>query len=419
MSRRIFLGLSSVREGVLIAIESLRSNKIRAFLTILGIVIGVATVMAMAAVIVGVRSSITSELDALGPNNFMVERFDQTQVRLVNVGPSRPPWEGMPRITPDEAELIASLPAIQSVTANVGASGEVRYETTTISDVQIRGRGYLWPDYSQGEFIYGRNYLPSEDRRGSQVAVLSENIAEAIFGSRDPTGEYIRIRGERFLVVGVYREVANIFAGMAPPWITVPTSAAIQRLNGNQNWYSLLVVPAAGYSQLEAMDQVTATLRSARGLRPGEENNFALVRQEALADMFNQITGAFFLVMLILSSIGLLVGGVGVVAIMMISVTERTREIGVRKALGATRREILWQFLVEAVTVTLIGGLGGIALGGAGAIILGAVTPIPASVPLWSVAAGLGVSAITGIGFGLYPASRASRLDPVEALRYE
>jgi putative ABC transport system permease protein len=143
------------------------------------------------------------------------------------------------------------------------------------------------------------------------------------------------------------------------------------------------------------------------------------MRQEALADMFNQIAGAFFLVMLILSSIGLMVGGVGVVAIMMISVTERTREIGVRKALGATRREILWQFLVESMTVTVIGGIIGIAVGGGGALLLGALTPIPAAVPLWSIAAGLGVSAITGIGFGLYPANRAARLDPVEALRYE
>ena len=167
------------------------------------------------------------------------------------------------------------------------------------------------------------------------------------------------------------------------------------------------------------MDDVTVALRTSRGLRPADENNFALIRQEAFMALFNRITGTIFLVMLVLSSIGLMVGGVGVVAIMMISVTERTREIGVRKALGATRREILWQFLVESVTVTVIGGLIGLAVGGAGAMLLAALTPVPAQVPLWSVVAAIAVSAFTGIGFGVYPANKAARLDPVEALRHE
>jgi putative ABC transport system permease protein len=172
-------------------------------------------------------------------------------------------------------------------------------------------------------------------------------------------------------------------------------------------------------AQAQAMDEVTVTLRTSRGLRPADENNFALIRQEAISDMVGRFTGIFALVMLVLSSVGLLVGGVGVVAIMMISVTERTREIGVRKALGATRKEILWQFLVESMTVTVIGGAIGMLVGGGGALLLALFTPLPASVPLWSIAAALGVSAVTGIGFGLYPANKAARLDPVDALRYE
>jgi len=410
------MNLNAVREGVMIAIESLRANKVRASLTILGIVIGVATVMAMAALIVGIRSSVTSELDALGRSNFMVERFDQTQLRLVN--PGQDPWAGTERITLEEAAMIAALPAIRSVTASVGTSGEIRYETSA-TNIGVRGRSHLWPDYSRGEFVYGRNFLPSEDQRGASVAILTESLAQSLFGNVDPTGEFVRISGQRFRVIGVYQETTNPFTGSMEQAATVPVTTALRRLQASPNWISLLVVPAANISQAEAMDQVTSAMRAERGLAPGDENTFALIRQEALGDLFNRITGVFFLVMLVLSSIGLLVGGVGVVAIMMISVTERTREIGVRKALGATRREIMWQFLVESVTVTLIGGLLGIALGGGLAILLGAVTPIPASVPLWSIAAGLGVSAITGIGFGLYPANRAARLDPVEALRYE
>jgi putative ABC transport system permease protein len=168
-----------------------------------------------------------------------------------------------------------------------------------------------------------------------------------------------------------------------------------------------------------AQDQVIAALRGKRGIRPSEENNFAVVTQDKLLEVFNKVTGGFFLVMLALSSVGLLVGGVGVVAIMMISVTERTREIGVRKALGATRREIMFQFLVEAATLTLLGGAIGMGLGGAIAWLVERYSPIPAAVPLWSVATALVASAVTGIFFGLYPANRAARLDPVEALRWE
>jgi putative ABC transport system permease protein len=167
------------------------------------------------------------------------------------------------------------------------------------------------------------------------------------------------------------------------------------------------------------MDEVTATLRSLRGLKPGQDNTFSLITQDKLLDSWHKVSGMFFFVMLVLSSIGLMVGGVGVVAIMMISVTERTREIGVRKALGATRGAILWQFLVEASTLTLVGGVAGMLVGGLVAFALAHLTPIPAHVPIWSIVAALGASAFTGVGFGLYPASRAARLDPVEALRYE
>lgn len=413
------MNFHAVQEGVGIALDSLRANKVRAMLTILGVVIGVATVMTMAAMIVGIRASVVSELDALGPNNFIVERFDPTQLALVNDASTPEPWEGKPRITPEEGELVASLASVRSVTPSVGTNGELRRGSQSLEFVNIQGYGPLWPDYTNGDFIYGRNFLPAEEASAARVAVMNPTAAEAMFGSIDPSGREIRLRGEPFRVIGVFKQADNIFMGTQAPFVIVPSTTAVYRLGANTYNYNLLVVPDPSIPQLEVMDQVTATLRASRGLRPGEENNFALVRQEALAEMFDRFTGVFFLVMLVLSSIGLMVGGVGVVGIMMISVTERTREIGVRKALGATRREILWQFLVEAVTVTLIGGIIGMLIGGLAALLIGQLSPIPAAIPLWAVVAALGVSAITGVGFGLYPANRASRLDPVEALRYE
>jgi putative ABC transport system permease protein len=409
----------AAREGVEIAIDALRSNKARAALTILGIVIGVATVMAMAAMIGGVKTSITGDLEAMGPKNFLVMRFDQSQIRLVNDGNQRPPWEGKPPIALREADMIGELPTIRSVAASVGIGGDVRAGSRSALNIQIMGRGYQWPDYAQGDFLSGHNFLPSDEEHSATVTVISKGLADILFPGVDATGKRIRIRDEQFTVVGVYRLTPNLFQNDTDAWAIVPPTTAIKRLDANKDWLDLLVVPQAWASQQQAMDEVTVAMRVTRGLRPADENNFALVRQEAFLDLFNRITGTFFLIMLVLSSIGLMVGGVGVVAIMMISVTERTREIGVRKALGATRREILWQFLIESMTVTVIGGLIGMALGAGGAFILSKVTPIPAAVPLWSIAAAILVSAVTGIGFGLYPANKASRMDPVEALRYE
>jgi putative ABC transport system permease protein len=409
----------AAREGVAIALGSLRSNKVRAALTILGIVIGVATVMLMAAVIGGIRSSISGQLEALGPKNFILMRFDQTQLQFGESEDGRAPWDGKPPITREEATLLASLPSIQSASLAVDASADLRYGSKSSSGVAVAGRDATWVQYMKGDFVEGRNFLPSDDERSTAVAVVSDKLARSIFGEESAAGKEVWLGTDRFLIVGVYRQEQNLFSGMQPNWAVVPPTTAIKRLRANRDWAQVLVVPTESATQELAIDEVTAALRTVRGLRPADENNFALVRQEAFMEMFDRFTGVFFIVMLVLSSIGLMVGGVGVVAIMMISVTERTREIGVRKALGATRREILWQFLVEAMTVTVVGGMIGMLLGGGGALLLSTLTPIPAAVPLWSIAAAIGISAVCGIGFGLYPANKAARLDPVEALRYE
>ena len=226
-------------------------------------------------------------------------------------------------------------------------------------------------------------------------------------------------RGGPFTVVGVFKDEASFLTGGERPRIVTSIYALERKIGANPKWVSFVIKPRATARQDVTIDDVTATLRGMRGLRPGRESNFAIVTQDKLFDVYNKVFGIFFLVMIALSSVGLLVGGVGVVAIMMISVTERTREIGVRKALGATRLVILWQFLVEAVTLTATGASIGLAVGWAVSLLVRTTTPIASSVPPLAVLAALVSSAFTGIVFGMLPALKASRLDPVEALRHE
>jgi putative ABC transport system permease protein len=220
-------------------------------------------------------------------------------------------------------------------------------------------------------------------------------------------------------VIGVWVEPDALFQSADRPRIAMPHTTFTKVADYWRGWMDFTVIPTETATVQEAQDQVVSALRAKRGLKPGDENTFDVVTQDKLLDTFNGMTRVFFLVMLALSGVGLMVGGVGVVAIMMISVTERTREIGVRKALGATRAEIMFQFLVEAATLTLVGGAAGLILGGLITLGVNKWTPIPAAIPLWSVVAALVASVITGVFFGLYPANRASKLDPVEALRYE
>ncbi|HET7425784.1 MAG TPA: FtsX-like permease family protein, partial [Gemmatimonadales bacterium] len=278
------------------------------------------------------------------------------------------------------------------------------------------------PTYLQvngGDIIAGRSFTPMEYAAGARVAVINDKLAQSLFPGLDPIGKAIKIAGVPFKVIGLHAEASSLFSNADEPRLAIPHTVFVKVADYERGWMEIAVVPTDAATTLEAQDEVTAALRSARGLKPAEPNNFAVVTQDRVLEAFNKITAGFFVVMIALSSVALMVGGVGVVAIMMISVTERTREIGVRKALGASRGEIMFQFLVEAATLTLIGCLIGMALGALVAWGIRSFSPIPATVPLASVVAALVASILTGVLFGLYPASKASRLDPVEALRYE
>ncbi len=406
-----------VFEGVGIALSSIRVNKARAALTILGVAIGVAVVMVIAAMITGINRGVTDIVEQVGPRTFWVVRSFQGGIEISD--DARRERRRKPPLTLAEAGRIAELPTIAFVVVNEEASRGIEFENRNLESVNVIGRGPQWLAVSGGDIFPGRSFTRVEDQASSRVAVINEKLSDELFGRRDPIGKRIRIAGVPYRVIGVYTPPPDMFGSGNRPQAIIPHNTFAKHVPYRRGWMALMLVPRPNVSVPDAIDDVTAVLRSARGLRPGSENTFDIVTQDKLLESWNGMTGVFFMVMLGLSSVGLLVGGVGVIAIMMISVTERTREIGVRKALGAKRREILWQFLVEASTLTMVGGAIGMVLGGTLTAIARAVTPLPAVVPLWSIVAALAVSAFTGVGFGLLPAIRAASLDPVEALRYE
>ena len=412
-------GLTAFREGIGIALDSLRANKTRAALTILGVTIGVAVVVTMAATVDGINSSVEESIRQSGPTTFYVFRYFQGGVMVSDGSEESQPWRRNPPLNVAEADALRRLPSIAAVTTRENTNDALDAGDVHVSSVQIIGMSASYIQVMGGDVNPGRSWTALEEASGERVVVLNQKLAERIFGARDPIGLKVRMGGQQYTVIGVYVPPANLFGGDNESLAIIPHETMRRSFQYFRGWMGFLIRPVEGATLQDAMEDVTSTLRRVRGLRPGQENTFSLVTQDAILSIWAKFTAVFFAVMIGLSSVGLMVGGVGVIAIMMISVTERTREIGVRKALGATRREILWQFLVEAATLTFIGGAIGLAIGGAGAWLLSTLTPLPARVPPWSIVVALLASVLTGVVFGLVPANKASRMDPVEALRYE
>ncbi len=418
--------LSTMTEGIAVGFDALRSNKIRSGLTILGVTIGVLVVMVMAAVITGINTSFTDLMSSRGITTFYLAHFDFSSGGI-QTGLEEEESDFM-RNDPLDARWardLARLPEIQSAAAMVdlGQSGYQASWGSNRVDISLYGVSADFLEIDSGDIIDGRWFTESEAQRREPVAVVDSATALDLFGGLDPLGRDIRISGRAdgasFRVIGVYRPPANLFAGLATHYVMVPFASADKLLRVWDRMISFMIRPEPDVPLQRALDVTHARMRQLRKLQPGQEDDFAIMTQDQILDLWGQLTGVLFSVMIGLSSVGLMVGGVGVIGIMMISVTERTREIGLRKSMGARRRDIMWQFLVEAATLTLVGGGAGLIVGGSIVWALNAWTPVPATVPMWSVVAALAASALTGIGFGLYPASRAAGLEPVDALRYE
>ena len=410
--------IQRISEGVTIALDSMRSNKLRSALTILGVVIGVSTVMAMASMVQGIRSQIVTAIEVAGPTAFYVVRFFSS----TPLNPDNLPYEVRirPVIREEDAEAVRQVPEIQYAGVWIQIFQRAEYQGTHTQQLVVWAADDHYMDIQGGSLLQGRFFTRAE-LNGEQVAVLETETAHRLFGQIDPLGKIFRVGGVALKVIGIYQRPDNIFE---PPGqetgVIVPYQMA--RHNFDYDQTNGLFIAAKGWPSVSMdriKDQVIAAMRKERRLRPGVPNTFDIITQDQILDVLDSLTGAFFGVMVALSSVALLVGGIGVMAIMMVSVTDRTREIGLRKALGATRREILWQFLVESATLTLMGGLLGILVGlGIGEILKRAIG-LSAGVPLWSAVMATAVSIGIGLIFGLYPANRASQMDPVEALRYE
>src|SRR5438067_4633630 len=388
----------------------------RAALTILGVAIGVTVVMVIGALISGFNKGISDMLGSLGPKTFWVGRYWGGQ----DEDPEDPdPWRRRPPVTIEEARRLEELPTIAFVVVDENTLADINFEGHTLSAVNVRGRDADWPMIEGGHIDPGRSFSHLEDAANSHVAVVNTKLAENLFGQRDPVARRIKIGGLPYDVVGIYEPPPRLFGDGDRPEVMIPHGTFRKDLQYWPGWMDMFVVPQDSVSLEHAIDDVTMAMRTMRGLRPGQKNNFDAITQEVYTRAINSFTAVARYLMIALSMVGLIVGGIGVVAIMMISVTERTREIGVRKALGALRREIMWQFLVEAATLTLVGGFVGMIAGWGIALLLHSFTPVPAYVPLGSIVVALLAAAFTGLLFGIYPASKAARLDPVEALRYE
>jgi putative ABC transport system permease protein len=413
------LRLFALLEGVVIALDSIRANRVRAALTILGVAVGVFVVVVISAAIHGINSSVAKDFESAGPTTFFLSRYPIT-FEACDGTDDTCKWRHNPRLTYADNTVLDALPSIRASGAQLMLAKEVRYKDRSLSSTQVIGYTANWTLIDgAGDLYPGRSFTDAEAKAGAHVVVIDDNMAAKLFGESDPLDKQVQIGGVPFRVIGVYHYEASFLSGGNRPRAIVPFETAIRSLHASYSDVGIAIVPRAEVTRDQAVDDVIAVMRARHGLRPAADNDFAIITQDKLFETYNKIFGMFFLIMIVLSAIGLLVGGVGVVAIMMISVTERTREIGVRKALGATRRIILWQFLVEAATLTAVGAVIGLITGGGVAALIRHLTPVAASVPPMAIVSALAASAITGVLFGMLPAMRAAKLDPVEALRYE
>jgi putative ABC transport system permease protein len=428
--------LALIRETAEMALGTLRSNKLRSALTVLGVVIGVTSIVGMTSLIRGFDTSLRDSINALGPKTIFVQRFGGLSLAA---GSSFIQLMRRPVLTVEDGEAIRRLATtVDIVDTWLGAAPpqptqqRLFYRGERTRPAQVFGTTERFVDVNFAKLFAGRVFTEQEVERRRNVAVIGFGPYQALFEARniDPVGKVVRIGAVEYTIVGVIgkRPAAGGFSLGQDDFAIIPYTAHRKQFGreksrsgplGGIGGGMIAVVPKESSTRDETMREVESIMRIRHGLTLDKPNDFDLVTSDAILQVWDQISRAILLSLVVISSIALMVGGIGVMAIMTISVTERTREIGVRKAIGARRREILVQFLIEAVVLTSVGGILGVLMGSGIGLVVNLVSGFPVSLPWWSFALGLGFSASVGIFFGVFPAWRASRLDPIEALRYE
>jgi len=404
-----------VREGVAIAFDAIRTNKLRSFLTVLGVIIGITSIMAIVSLIEGLNRSMKAQIASIGSDVLYIRPFRPGA--FVGGFPDslrRRKW-----FTIEDAEAIRrTCPAVKAVAPLNFVEARLRYRDSESRFTQVIG---TTPDFlvtNTWAMAVGRFFTETEVEHRSTVCVLGKDQIETLFPHSNPIGKTVYIGGYPYTVVGQVEERGKFIGQSLDDIVIVPYTTLEKTLGPNLRMV-LNAKPQTPELIDTAIDQMTDTLRRQRKVSYRQGDNFAIFTDQSLVDIYKQITGAFYLVMMVISSIGLLVGGIGVMNIMLVSVTERTREIGVRKALGARRRDILWQFLVEAMTLTGTGGVLGILAGLGAGFLIHLLAKFSFAVPVWGMALGFLSSTVIGLFFGIYPAVKAAQLDPVDSLRWE
>jgi len=413
--------------------DTIRSNKLRSGLTVLGIVIGITSIVGITSLLRGFEQSFKDLIRQIGPDTIFVQKFSGITRAS---GADFEQIMRRPNITPADAEAIEELPSIAMTDVFMGGGGptgpqqdRLYYGNQRTKPLFTFGTTEKWPFVNKLVVESGRFFNTGEFQRRQNVAVIGQTAKVALFPVEDPIGKVVRLGLYQFTIIGVMakRPSPGGFDAGQDDFVVIPhtTYQKITGIRANvvargvMRSVQVAAVPAEGVHRDQAMRDVEELMRIRHGLMLHQPNDFDVVTQDAIMAFFDQITQAAYLALVVLSSIALMVGGIGVMSIMTISVTERTREIGVRKSLGARRLEILWQFLLESVFLTSVGGVLGIITGTSIALLVNWLTGFPVSLPWWSFAIGFGFSAGVGVFFGMVPAIRASRLDPIEALRYE
>ena len=403
-------------EAAGIALDAIWSNKLRSFLTVLGNIVAVTSIIAVVSLVQGMNVYVTDAIVSdVGADNFTIQRMP-----VIRTQADEDRVRGNPRLTQAEAAAIRRYSDnIRAISAQVSSAAPMAYRTESIEGAQVQGVSADYVNFSTYDVERGRLISPVEITTNRPVTIIGWDVADKLFGPVDPIDKILTIRGEHFRIVGLHKKKGSTFGNSQDNFVII-SLGNFQKMFGSRMFGLQLVVKPKHPEVLQAaMDDATVALRIERRLRPKDPDNFGMFTSDTFLGIYQTATQGIFAVLIGVVALSLVVGGIVIMNIMLMVVSERTREIGLRKALGARRRDIVWQILTESVTLSTFGGVVGTFVGFLLALAISKLSPLPAAVQAWSVAAGIGVTAVVGLFFGLYPAMRAARLDPIEALRRE